>query len=85
MDAIIKMIKVSDKGQIALPKDIRESADIKTGDSLVLVQKGKKIMLEKSSVIKDKVEDDFKDMLKLSEITAKKLWNNQYDEVWDKI
>ena len=85
MEAIIKMIKVSDKGQIALPKDIRESADIKTGDSLVLVQKGKRIMLEKSSVIKDKVEDDFKDILKLSEITAKKLWNNKYDEVWDKI
>ena len=85
MDAIIKMIKVSDKGQIALPKDIRESADIKTGDSLVLVQKGKRIMLEKSSVIKDKVEDDFKDILKLYEITTKKLWNNKYDEVWDKI
>jgi len=85
MEAIIKMIKVSDKGQIALPKDIRESADIKTGDSLVLVQKGKRIMLEKSSVIKDKVEDDFKDILKLSEITTKKLWNNKYDEVWDKI
>jgi len=85
MEPIIKTIKVSDKGQIALPVEVRESADINVGDNLILIQKGKKIMIEKVELIEDKIKDDFKDLLKLSEITAKKLWNNDYDDIWDKI
>ncbi len=83
METIIKTLKVSDKGQIALPVEVRESADIKIGDNLILIQKGKKIMLEKTTLIENKVNDDFRDLLKLSELTAKKLWDNKYDEIWD--
>lgn len=85
METIIKTIKVSEKGQIALPKDVRESADIEVGDNLVLIQRGKKIMLEKAEIIESKTKDDFKDLIKLSESTAKKLWDNKYDKVWDKL
>ncbi len=85
MRSIIKTVKVSDKGQIAIPKEVRELADIEIGDSLILIQEDKKIMLEKIDLIENKVKGDFRDLLKLSEITAKKLWSNKYDEVWDKI
>jgi len=85
MDRIIKILKVSEKGQIALPKEVRELANINVGDSLVLIQKGDKILLEKAGFIESKTRDDFKDLLKLSELTAKKLWSNKYDEIWDKL
>jgi len=83
MEQIIKTIRVSEKGQIALPVEVRESADIKIGDNLILIQKGKRIMLEKADVIANKVKDDFKDLLKLSEISLRKLWDNEHDEIWN--
>ena len=83
MEHIIKTIRVSEKGQIALPVEVRESADIKIGDNLILIQKGKRIMLEKADVIANKVKDDFKDLLKLSEISLRKLWDNEHDEIWN--
>ena len=83
METIIKTIKVSDKGQIALPVDVRESANINIGDSLILIQKGKRIMIEKTEMIESKVKDDFKDLLKLSELSLRDLWDNEYDKIWN--
>ena len=85
MKTLIKSLKVSDKGQIALPKEVRELANIDIGDNIILIQKGNKIMLEKIEIIENKLRDDFRGLLKLSEITAKKLWNNKYDKIWDKV
>lgn len=83
METIIKTIKVSDKGQIALPVEVRESANINIGDNLILIQKGKRIMIEKAEMIENKVKDDFKDLLKLSELSLKDLWDNEYDKIWN--
>ena len=83
METIIKTIRVSDKGQIALPVEVRESANIKIGDNLILIQKGKRIMIEKTDLVESKVEDDFKDLLKLSELSLKNLWDNEQDKVWN--
>ena len=83
MERIIKTLKVSEKGQIALPVEVRESANIKIGDNLILIQKGEKIMLEKAEFVEEKVEDDFKDLLKLTEISLEDLWGNKEDEIWN--
>jgi len=83
MESIIKTLKVSEKGQIALPVEVRESANIKIGDNLILIQKGEKIMLEKAEFVEEKVEDDFKDLLKLTEISLEDLWGNKEDEIWN--
>lgn len=83
MEPLIKTIKVSEKGQIALPKDVRESAGITVGDSLLLVQKGKCIMLERTQEVEKKIKDDFKDVLKLSERSLKEFWEYPGDDVWD--
>ena len=79
---ITKTVKVTAKGQIAIPIEIRESAGIETGDELVILQEGSKILLEKPENL---IKDEFKDLLKHSEKTAKKLWSNKKDEVWNKI
>ena len=82
---IIKTIKVSDKGQIAIPSEIRQKVGIEKGDDLILMQENGKIMIEKIQRISAKMSDDFKDLLKNSEKVAKKLWSNKKDEVWNSL
>lgn len=73
----IKTVKVSDKGQISLPVQLRESLDIEKGDELLIVRSGNVLVLEKVR------EDDFRDILKHSEKVAEKLWRNKSDDIWD--
>ncbi len=81
----VKTVKVSEKGQIAIPREIREEADIKKGDELILIHEKGKIMLEKVEEISKEVKEDFKDLLIHSEKAAKRLWENPEDEVWDRV
>lgn len=46
--------KVGEKGQIVIPKEVRDIFDIKPGDSLIVLADAKKgIVLVKSEVIED--------------------------------
>ena len=78
----IKTIKVSDKGQIAIPRIIREKAGIDKGDELVIIQTGGKILLEKSQKISNQMKEDFKDIIIFSEQSLKGVWDNKEDEIW---
>ena len=75
----VKIIKVTNKGQISLPVGIRNSLNIKQGDELVITKS------EDSLIIKKIKKEDFSDLLKHSEKVAKKLWSNKEDEVWNNV
>ena len=77
------IVKISDKGQIAIPKEIREDIGIKKGDELVLLQMNGMILLEKSQNLMRHLNDDFKDIIKFNEKSLKDMWNNKSDAVWD--
>lgn len=79
----LKTVKVSQKGQIAIPRDVQKELGIKKGDKLLLVREGRKIMLEKPRRITQEVRDDFKDLIRLSESSLRKLWLNKEDEIWN--
>lgn len=83
--AKLKTVNVSAKGQIAIPADIRKMLGIKKGDRLLLTAARKKILIEKSNEITKKIEDDLSYLTKISERTAKKLWNNESDKIWDQL
>ncbi len=51
---------------------------------MILVH-GNKVMIEKADAISRRVKEDFGHLLKLSEDTAKKLWDNDKDAIWDKV
>ena len=74
-----KIVKVTNKGQISIPVDFRNSVGISTGDDLFVIQNGRTILIEKIK------ESDFKDLLKHSEKIADKLWNNKEDEIWNTV
>ncbi|MBR2375655.1 MAG: AbrB/MazE/SpoVT family DNA-binding domain-containing protein [Clostridia bacterium] len=57
----VGICKVGEKGQIVIPKEVREIFDIKAGDSIiVLCDKEKGIALVKSEIIEDLTEQVFK-------------------------
>jgi AbrB family looped-hinge helix DNA binding protein len=80
----IRTIKVSDKGQVSIPKDIRKNMKIKKGDNLVMMVKDSKIVLEKSEKVALLLDGEFKDIEAFTEHTLKSVWDNPYDEVWNK-
>lgn len=80
----VKTIKVSEKGQISIPTSIRKKIGIKKGDELILLQKNNKILLEKVKTVSKKMKEDFKDLLKLSEKSLQKVWDNEQDQIWNK-
>jgi len=73
---ITKIVKVSDKGQISLPVEIRKSAGITRGDSLLIIQSGDRLLMEKP-----KASEDF-ELLNSDEV-AKEVWGNEQDEIWN--
>jgi len=80
---MIKTVRVSDKGQIAIPQTLRENLGIVKGDDLTLFQIEGKILIEKAQKTEEKIKDDFKDILKFSEDSLKEVWDNQEDEIWN--
>ena len=83
--AEIKTVKITDKGQISIPKDVRNEMHLTEGETLVMIVEHDKIVLEKSSTIKRKLklQEGTKTMI-MSEETLKKDWDNRYDERWNK-
>ncbi len=80
---IIKAIRVSKKGQIAIPVGIRNHANISEGDELLILEQNGKILIEKAEMLSKGIEDDFKDVLKISENSLKEVWDNKEDEIWN--
>ncbi|MBI5148087.1 AbrB/MazE/SpoVT family DNA-binding domain-containing protein [Candidatus Pacearchaeota archaeon] len=80
----MKTVKVSDKGQIAIPQSIREKLGIVKGDDLVLFQLDGKLLLEKAQRTEEKAKDDFRDLLKFSERSLRKIWGNKKDDIWSR-
>ena len=81
---IIKTVKVSEKGQIAIPREIREKTGIKRGDELIVVQEGNRIMIERTTQTSERIKDDFSDLIRFSESSLRDVWDNESDEIWNK-
>ncbi|MFA6022870.1 MAG: AbrB/MazE/SpoVT family DNA-binding domain-containing protein [Candidatus Pacearchaeota archaeon] len=52
----INIIKVSSKGQIVIPQEMRE--DIKEGDKLIVIQNDNQIILKKTEHFDKNIEED---------------------------
>ena len=78
-----KKVKVTDKGQISIPVDIQRKMGIAKGDELLLIAKGKRIVLEKPARVAELLEDEFADLQALSDESLKSLWLNNTDDIWN--
>ena len=82
----LKTIKLSEKGQISIPKEIRKGMHLKKGDKLVLMAKGEQLILQKADLLMKRlgIEEESISNMVASEGTLKKDWDNKYDERWNK-
>ena len=74
-----EVIAVGEKGQIVIPKKMRDSLKLEKGSKLLIVQDGDKITAKPIRL------DDQHMFMLLSETSLQKTWNNPYDERWDDV
>lgn len=78
----INKVKVTDKGQISIPAKLQRKMGIKKGDELLLVSRGRRMILEKPERVLAMLEDEFADVQRLTELALEELWGTKGDEVW---
>ena len=78
----IKTVKVSEKGQIAIPMSVRQRMGLDKGDELILCETDGKVLLEKLEKISKVLKDDFGDIVKFNEDSLKEVWDNKEDDIW---
>jgi len=75
---IIETVVVSEKGQVSIPSDIRKKMGVDKGDRLIFVYKdGKMLVMPARRLWKENMEEEFDYLLKLSEGSARDLWDNE--------
>ena len=56
----MELAKVTTKGQITIPKTIRELLNLKEGSKILFIQKGKDIIIKNSAMLAlEKIQDSF--------------------------
>ena len=56
----MELAKVTTKGQITIPKSIRDSLNLKEGSKIIFIQKGKDIIIKNAAMLSlEKIQDAF--------------------------
>ena len=74
--------RVSSKGQIVVPMILRKKLGFRKGKRLVLVVKGKRLLVETAEKVKHILQEDFSDLLSAA-ATSTGFWDNEKDEAWN--
>jgi antitoxin PrlF len=53
----MKTVKITSKGQMTLPKEFRDALGVSEGDQLILVRKGKQVILQSAKEFQKRVEE----------------------------
>ena len=78
-----KKVRVSDKGQISIPMDVQREIGIKKGDELLLIRKGRRIVLEKPARVMELLEDELSDIQEITETSLRPIWSSKKEDVWN--
>ena len=73
------VITIGEKGQIVIPKQIRDDLNIEKGSRLIITQDKEKIIIKLLEM-----NDDYFWML-LGESSLAKVWDNPEDARWDDV
>ena len=81
----VKTVVFSSKGQICIPKEMRNEVKFKEGEKLILIADKDQLIIKKMSdfLQKLKINSDSLTTMLLSEESLKKDWDNKYDERWN--
>ncbi len=77
------VVKVSSRGQIVIPKEVRKRHRVDRDTELVLTESGDALVLRKKADVEALLKDEFTPLLRASEQALKDLWDNPEDDVWN--
>jgi AbrB family looped-hinge helix DNA binding protein len=82
---MIETIKVSSRGQIVIPENVRKNHHIEEGTKLILIEQDSRLILEKEKDFIKKIQGmEDAGWLSLAEKNLAELWDNKKDEEWKK-
>jgi len=81
----VHVVKVSSKGQIVIPKDVRKRHRLERDTDLVLLEFGDALVLRKKADAEEILEGGFGPLQRASVEALKELWDNPEDDVWDRV
>ncbi len=79
----VYVVKVSSKGQIVIPKEVRKRHRAERDTKLVLTESGDALVLRKQADVEPLLKDEFTPLLRASEQALKGPWDNPEDDVWN--
>lgn len=74
-----EVVNVGEKGQIVIPKKIRNDLKIEKGTRLLVSEEKDKIVLKPARLTEKQL------FMLLGEESLKRTWDNPYDEQWDEV
>ena len=74
-----ELVTVGEKGQIVIPKKMRDDLKIEKGTKLLISEDKDKITIKPVKVSEKHL------LMLLSETSLKKTWDNPYDDRWDDV
>jgi len=78
-------VRVSSKGQIVIPKEVRVRHRLGRGTDLVLLESGDALVLRKRAEVEGILTDEFAPLLRATEDALRDLWDNSENHVWDRV
>lgn len=77
-----RTVKMTGKGQIVVPKEMRDSMGLKRNSMLLIVQKDDNIILKKPESLEAIVED-FPELRAATERVFGEVWKDEDDKLWE--
>jgi AbrB family looped-hinge helix DNA binding protein len=74
-----EVVTIGEKGQLVIPKQIRDDFKITKGMKLLITEDQEKIVIRPVQLNETQM------LMLLSESSLKKTWDNKYDERWDDV
>jgi AbrB family looped-hinge helix DNA binding protein len=81
----LETVKVSSRGQIVIPENVREDLGIDKGTKLILVEENGRITLQKEEEFLKKLKEQQEraGWMTITEKSLEKIWKNEKDDaVW---
>src|SRR2546428_11220156 len=74
------VVKVSSKGQIVIPKEVRTRHRLGRDTDLVLLESGDALVLRKKADVEGILNDEFAPLLRATQDALRGLWENPEDD-----
>lgn len=85
MSVNVRTVRVSEKGEIAIPTKIRRNLGLRKGSQIVLIEHRGRLLIMKAERVLEALSNDLRHLTRHAEETFLQLWDGLTDDVWDDV